>query len=147
MMSDAAKPVVFTVEVKWTDWEPSFRNYLRTIPGRDRVLLNYIIWVLETPDTTLNPDFINKYVAMALLCGDAFNIDSSEVYDFLIKYVAGNTTVEVNVQLHTITSNGRLRWKSLVDHHEGVGFRSVNIFKADEVLNSLLYSGDKRLHM
>lgn len=103
--------------------------------------------MLETPDTTLNPDFIDKYVAMALLRGDAFNIDSSEVYDFLIKYVAGNTTVEANVQLYTITSNGRLRCNALVDHHEGVGFRSVNIFKADEVLNSLLYSGDKRLHM
>ena len=77
-LTDAAKPVMFTNEVKWNDWAPSFRNYLRTIPGRDGVPLSYITRVSDGINPTPNPDFIDDYVAMAALSGEAFVIDSSE---------------------------------------------------------------------
>ena len=77
-LTDAEKPVMFTNEVKWNDWAPSFHNYLRTIPARDGIPLSYITRVSDEPDPTPNSDFIDDYVAMAALSGEAFVIDSSE---------------------------------------------------------------------
>ena len=45
-----------------------------------------------------NPDFIDDYVAMANLTGEAFTIDSAEVYTLIVKYIAGNTTAEAKIQ-------------------------------------------------
>ena len=96
-MSDAVKPVMFTIEVKWTDRVPSFPNYLQTIPGRDGIPLSYIIRILDAPDPTLNPDFIDDYITMAPLVGESFNIDMAEVQTLLIKYIVGNTTSEAKI--------------------------------------------------
>ena len=138
---------MFTNEVKWNDWAPSFRNYLRTIPGRDGVPLSYITRISDAPDPTPHPDFIDDYVAMASLTGEAFTIDLAEVHTLIIKYITGNSTAEAKVQPHIATANGRLAWKALVDHYEGVGVHSINILKADEVLESLYYIGKKKPHM
>ena len=146
-LTDAAKPVMFTNEVKWNDWAPSFRNYLRTIPGRDGVPLSYITRVSEEINPTPNPDFIDDYVAMATLNGEAFVIDSSEVHTLIIKYIAGNNAAEAKVQPHISTTNGRLAWNALVDHYEGVGVHSINILKADDVFDTLYYIGEKKPHM
>jgi hypothetical protein len=48
-LSDAAKPEKFKTETKWTDWVPSFLNYLRVIPGRDGIPLKYICRENEAP--------------------------------------------------------------------------------------------------
>jgi hypothetical protein len=48
-LSDAAKPAKCTSETKWTDWAPSFLNYLRTIPRRDGVPLKYVCRTGEMP--------------------------------------------------------------------------------------------------
>ena len=146
-LTDATKPVMFTNEVKWNDWAPSFRNYLRTIPGRDGVPLSYVTRASDAPDPTPNPDFIDDYVAMAGLGGEAFIIDSSEVHTLIIKYIADNNAVEAKVQPHVAMSNDRLAWKALVDHYEGVGVHSINILKADDVFDSLYYIGEKKSHM
>eukprot|EP00978_Attheya_sp_CCMP212_P028790 scaffold100335_cov31-Attheya_sp.AAC.1 len=34
-MADAAKPTKFDDTVKWSDWYPTLKSYLRLIPGRD----------------------------------------------------------------------------------------------------------------
>ena len=51
-LSDAAKPVKFSNNVKWADWSPTFINYLCTIPGRDGVPLNYVLRESGQPDST-----------------------------------------------------------------------------------------------
>ena len=146
-MSDAAKPVMFTNDVKWDDWAPSFRNYLRTIPGRDGVPLSYITRTADAPNPTPNPDFIDDYVAMAAHTGEAFTIDAAEVHTLIAKYIAGNNTAEAKIQPHIATANGRLAWEALVAHYEGVGVHSVDILKADEVFDTLYYIGEKKPHM
>ena len=146
-LSDAAKPVVFGKDVKWVDWAPSFLNYLRTIPGRDGVPLKYICRKSDTPIPTPNPDFLDDYVAMAPLTGEAFTIDAAEVYTLIVKFIAGNELAESKILQHAATSNGREAFESLVAHYEGVGLHSVDIIKADETLQSLFYSGEKRPHM
>jgi hypothetical protein len=61
-LSDAAKPEKFKSETKWTDWAPTFLNYLRTTPGRDGVPLKYVCRTSEMPDPTPNNDFLDDYV-------------------------------------------------------------------------------------
>ena len=38
-LADTAKPEKLTSQTKWTDWIPTFLNYLCAIPGRDGVPL------------------------------------------------------------------------------------------------------------
>jgi hypothetical protein len=129
-LSDAAKPEKFKTETKWTDWVPSFLNYLRTIPGRDGIPLRYICWENEAPDPTPNADFLDDYVNMAPLNGEAFTIDAADVHTYLVNFVAGNETAEAKMQAYEGQNNGRLNYIALKDHYEGVGVHALDITRA-----------------
>ena len=146
-LSDAAKHVTLTKEVKWTDWVPSFMNYLRTIVGRDGHPIKYVCRSQDAPDPTPNPDFLDDYVAMAPLIGEAFTIDSAEVLTLIVMFIAGNETAEAKIQPYVAASNGRLAFKALEAHYEGVGLHSIDIIRADEVIDSLFYAGEEKPHM
>ena len=77
LLSSAAKPAPSTKDVEWTDWTPSFLNYLPTISGKDEHPLEYIYREYDAPDPTPNPYFMDDYVAMAPLTGKAFNADAA----------------------------------------------------------------------
>jgi hypothetical protein len=143
-ISDAAKPKQFTDDTKWEDWVPTFLNYLRLIPGRDGVPLKYICREQEAPDPTPNDDFLDDYVAMAPLAGEAFTIDAATVHTLLTSFIAGNATAENKIQAHAAELNGRIDFISLKQHYEGVGVLSFDITEADRVLKSLFYAGEKR---
>ena len=51
------------------------------------------------------------------------------------------------IQPYVSKSNGRKALQARVAHYEGVGLHSVNIIKADEVIDSLFYAGEKKPHM
>jgi len=51
-IAHAAKPTTFQAKTKWEDWIPSFLNLLRSIPGRDGVLLSYIYHDNDALDPT-----------------------------------------------------------------------------------------------
>jgi hypothetical protein len=107
-LSDAAKPEKFKTETKWTDWVPSFMNYLRAIPGRDGIPLEYICRENEAPNPTPNTDFLDDYVNMGPLNGEAFAIDAADVHTYLVNFVAGNETAEAKMQAYDGQNNGRL---------------------------------------
>ena len=46
-----------------------------------------------------------------------------------------------------VSNNGRGAFKALVEHYEYVGLHSVDIIQADEVIDSLFYTGEKKSHM
>ena len=142
-----AKPAQFTKEVKWMDWKQSFLNYLHIIPGRDGHPLKYICGSNDASDPSPNEDFLDDYIAMAPLTGEAFNIDAGEVFTLLVNFIAGNETAEAKIQSHVASTDGREAFKALVDHYEGVGLHSVDILKADEVIDFLFYSGEKAPHV
>ena len=48
---------------------------------------------------------------------------------------------------HAAENNGRLDFIALQDHYEGVGVHAANMVQADQVLNNLFHSGDKKPHM
>jgi hypothetical protein len=98
-LSDAAnKPEKFKTTTKWADcWAPTFLNYLRTMPGRDRVPLKYICRLNEAPDPTPNGDFLDDYVSMAAFKGEAFTINAADVHTFIVNFISGNETAEAKI--------------------------------------------------
>ena len=146
-LTTTANPTQFSKETKWEDWEPTFRNFLRTIPGRDGVPLDYIIRANVAPIRGPNADMLTEYVNQAPLNGPAFQTDAAEVHTYLAKFIAGNSVAEAKVQANIDQKNGRIDFISLRDHYEGVGVNAVDIIKADNTLESLFYSGEKKPHM
>lgn len=71
-LSHASMHVPFTKDFKWMDWVFSFLNYLRTIPGRDSHPIKYIFRAHNVPNPTMNTGFLDNYVPLAPLIGEAF---------------------------------------------------------------------------
>lgn len=145
---DTAKPSKFKDTYKWEDWCPTFLNFLRSIPGRNGVPLSYVCRTNDFPlPPDPNTDFMDNYVTRAPLTGDAFKVDAAEVHTYLVNFMAGNNTAEVKMLPYMDSHNGRLDFKALKDHYEGVGVNAVNILKAEETIRNLFYSGEKKPHM
>ena len=147
-ISDAAKPIKFKETSKWEDWYPTFLNFLRSIPGRNGVPLSYVCRDNDQPagyDTNL--DFIENYIHKTPLYGEAYMVDAAEVHTYLVNFMSGNNTAEVKMLPYAQLCDGRLDYKSLQDHYEGVGAFSLNLIKANQTINNLHYAGEKRPHM
>ena len=54
---------------------------------------------------------------------------------------------EAKILPHGASNDGRLDFIALKEHYEGVGIHSLDLVKADKVLDSLFYSGEKKPHM
>ena len=91
-LADAEKPGKFTNQTKWADWIPTFLNYLRALPGCDGVPLKYIFRENDTPNPAPNSDFLDDYINMSPLTGEAYGIDSSQLHTFIVNFVSGNET-------------------------------------------------------
>ena len=65
-ITDAAKPNKFRENIKWENWSPTFINLLRSIPGRNGVLLSYVYREFDEA-MNYNPalDFIENYITQA----------------------------------------------------------------------------------
>jgi hypothetical protein len=69
-VSKAADPGKFKDERKWPKWDPSFVNYLSTIPGVSGVPLFYVVREKEIPDVGADYNSFNeRAVACAPLAG------------------------------------------------------------------------------
>jgi hypothetical protein len=80
--------------------------------------------------------FLDDYVSMAALDGKAFSIDSADVHTFIVSFIAGNDTAETKIQAYEGQNNGRLDFIALREHYEGVGLHTLDITKAETILNS-----------
>jgi hypothetical protein len=148
-ISDTAKPEKFSEQSKWDEWKPVFMIFLRSIPGRNGVPLSYIVRDNDNPIVPLpfNQDFLDDYIQCAPLNGIAFVIDAQEVHMYLTNFMAGNSTAESKMLPHSLAQNGRLDFRSLQDHYEGVGLNTRDITAADKIIESLHYSGECKPHI
>ena len=124
---DSAKPTKYSDSTKWKDWNPTFVNFLCSIPGRDRVPSSYVIRKNPTPDPILHPDFLDNYVVTAPLSGESFVVDSAKVYTYLTSFTLGNSTAEAKMKRYSQENNGRLDYTTLTHHYEGIGVNSIDI--------------------
>lgn len=144
---EAAKPKDFKDPVKWEDWKPTFLNYLRTIPGRNGVPLKYICRENDAPNPLPNRNFLDDYIAMAPLHGEAYDMDTVLVHTYLQNFILGNDNAEAKIRSLTNPEDGREAFKRLCEHYEGVGIHAIDIREAEEVLENLYYTGEKQPYM
>ena len=144
-ITEAAKPIKFKETMKWDDWNPTFLNFLKAIPGRNGVPLSYICRENQQPlPHDPNAEYLENYINQAPLHGDAYVTDAAEVHTYLINFMSNNPTAEVKMLPHADENDGRLDYLALTQHYEGVGVLGVNVLKAEETLKSLFYSGEKK---
>jgi hypothetical protein len=111
---------------------------------RWRAIEIHICRTSERSDPTPNVDFLDDHVSMAPLHGEAFTIDAADVHTYLVNFVAGNEMAEAKIQAYEAQNNGRLDYVALKEHHEGVGVHALDITKAENVLATLYYGGEKK---
>ena len=147
-ISEAARPIKFKENMKWEDWYPTFLNFLRSIPGRNGVPLSYICREYDRPEpNNPNINFIENYIIQAPLYGPAFEVDVAEVHTYITNFMVGNDVAEVKMLPYSQYNNGRLDFKALQEHYEGVGINSVRIVKAERTIENLFYAGEKKPQM
>jgi hypothetical protein len=147
MITATAKPDAFTEKAKWEEWNPIFLNFLRAIPGRNGIQLKYVLRDNEQPILVPGIDFIDDYINRAPLRGDTFNNDAQEVSTYITNFMNGNQVAESKLLSNADVHNGRLDYIALKEHYEGVGINTVEILKADKVISTLHYNGEKKPHM
>ena len=143
LMSLQALPQDFTNDVQWNDWKPTFENYLRTMPGRDGVPLKYIVRMNTAAVPTVHEDFLETYINMAPLHGEAFVMDNAKVLVLLKKLIVGNTEAEATLQAINVEGNGREAFIALLTHYEGEGLLAIDIVEAEYIIKDLSYVAEK----
>ena len=84
-ITEAAKPIKFKETMKWDNWNPTFLNFLKAIPGRNGVPLSYVCRENEQAlPYDPNVDNLENYINQAPLYGDAFSTDAADVHTYLI---------------------------------------------------------------
>jgi len=143
LMSLQALPQDFTNDVQWDDWKPTFENYLRTMPGRDGVPLKYIVRTNTAAVPTVHEDFLEIYINMAPLHGEAFVMDNAKVLVLLKKLIVGNTEAEATLQAINVEGNGREAFIALRTHYEGEGLLAIDIVEAEYIIKDMHYVAEK----
>ena len=114
------------------------------MPRRNEVPLKYFCREDDIPNPSPNANFLDDYINMAPLTGEAYVIDSLHVHTSITNLVSGNETAEAKIKYFAAQTDGRIDYQALVDHYEGVGVHAINITKAEATLKGLFYSGEKR---
>mmetsp|Transcript_12713 Transcript_12713/g.18111 ORF Transcript_12713/g.18111 Transcript_12713/m.18111 type:complete len:460 (-) Transcript_12713:4106-5485(-) len=147
LLMETAKLSMFTDKVKWEDWYLSFLNFLRAIPGWNGIPLRYVCRKEEMPTIEPAAEMLDDYINRAPLNGEAYLIDAAEVHMYIVNFITGNSTTEAKILPHAEANDERLDFIALKDHYEGVGINSIDILKADNIIDTLFYSGEKKPHM
>ena len=134
--------------MKWDDWNPTFLNFLKAIPGRNGVPLSYMCRENEQAlPYDPNVDNLENYIYQAPLNCDTFSTDAADVHTYLIYFMSNSPVAEVKMLPHVAEYNGRLDYQALTDNYEGIGILGVNVLKTEETLKSLFYAGESKPNM
>ena len=142
LLAGQAKPKSFTKTTSWIDWEITFINYLKLIPGRIGVPLAYVLRRDVAPNPALAAPILEYYIANAPLDGEIFNEDSQQVLTLLLTFVTENTEIEAIIRTATLT-DGRIAHQALVARFEGTGALGTDLIKAERNICELFYHGDR----
>ena len=104
---NAVKPKDFTKEIIWSDWAPSFENYLREILGGTGVPLSYVTRGNDAANPDPNVDFLNDYILNAPQSGDNCLTDRRAVHTKLVDMVSTNPEAEAWIKLNEKDVDGQ----------------------------------------
>ena len=77
----------------------------------------------------------------------AYLTDATELHTYIIKFTSGNPVAEAKMVHNSQNNDGRLDFIALKNHYEGVGVHAIDIFKSNNIIQDLFYSGKKKPHM
>lgn len=140
----ANKPQLFTNDMKWSDWAPTFVGFLAQIPGRNGVGLDYVVRENPNSDPTPRQNFLEEYVAMAPLHGPAFVNDSKKVLDYLNQFIVGHDVAEGAAEPVRATNDGRIVFQAIEGKFEGTGVLQNKRAKAETMIDTLYYTGENK---
>jgi len=144
-VSKAADPGKFKDERKWPEWEPSFVNYLSTIPGVNGVPLSYVVREKEAPDVDASYESFNeRAIACAPLIGATYQADARKVHQ-LIKSFLQTETAEQWVKPLAKKQSGRADMQALRNHYSGEGNTSRRIAVAERTRDTLHYKSERAM--
>ena len=88
--SKVASPGPLISELKQSDWEPKFENFLSTIQGFNGVPLSYILRPNDLPDRVgPHADFVDETIACTPLTGVSFEADRSTIHQYIVSFTSG----------------------------------------------------------
>ena len=148
LIAEIAKPQQFTPKMKWEDWAPTFKNFLKSMSSRRGIPLAYVIREDEE-EKPYDPSIgtLDNFTQMVPLNGNDYEYDKGEVHTYILRFITGNELAESKVQSHDDQGNGRADFLALRDHFEGVGFHAIEIVKAENTIKNLFYVGEKKGRM
>ena len=124
-LSDAAKPKKSKSTTRWANYNPTFLNYLRTIPRRDGVPLNYTCHVNEALYLTPNGYFLGDYVSMAEINGKGITVDTANMHTFILTLYQAIRQLRLKIHDYESHNNGRPNYIELKEHYKGVGLHAL----------------------
>ena len=129
-VSKAADPGKFKDERKWPEWEPSFINYLSTIPGVSGVPLSYVIRLQATPDANdVYQSFNEEAIACSPLTGATYQADARKVHQLLKRFLQSESA-EQWIKSILRKQSGREDMIALRNHYSGEGNTSCRIARS-----------------
>jgi hypothetical protein len=144
-VSKAADPGKFKDERKWSEWEPSFVNYISTIQGVNGVPLSYIVREMEESDVNGTFDTFNeRSIACSKLTGVVFQTDARKVHQLLKSFLQAETAEQWIKPLDR-KQNGRADMIALRNHYSGEGNTSRRIATAEKLRETLHYKNERSL--
>lgn len=147
MNAKSSKPKEFTEDNDWDAWVLTLRGHLRLIPGRYGAPLSYIIRDVPNPNPAPTGDFLLDYENNAPLNGPAFNEDNNMVATIVKSLMVSNLTANAKIQSIVDQNNGRLMYTTLSDHYVGTGLFANDITRANTIIETIFYTGEKPPHM
>lgn len=105
--TSAMKPQDLTNEIKWSDFAPSFKNYLRAIPRRTGVPLSYVVRDDDQPNPAPNVDFLDDYIMNAPLLGPDYLTDRRAVHTkMVVALITTNPEAQALIKLNKKDTDG-----------------------------------------
>ena len=96
----------------------------------------------KNPNPTPHQDFLEEYVRMAPLNGDASNEDRKQVLGLLNKFIVGNNQAEGVVKPLNTTTDGRGAFLAVKHKFEGQGLMMNRLTLAKKTFDTLFYKSE-----
>ncbi|CAJ1963903.1 unnamed protein product [Cylindrotheca closterium] len=122
------------------------QGQIRLMPGIKKNIRAFIQWCRDEFRMGRDPatvHFLEMYIQMAPLHGEAFTMDNAKVLVLLRKFIVGNTQAEATLRAINVEGKGRDAFIALRTHYEGEGLLAQDIVEAENTIKNLYYVGEK----
>jgi hypothetical protein len=129
------------------DWDCKVTETLSLVYGRNYCSIAYVIWPDKPAGWNPAVDAVNDYERLMYqlpLNGIAFKQDNETVFSF-IQLAVVHSQAKTWIYDHVPGRDGRGAMQALRNHYEGEAELDVQALKAQQVLDTLVYTNEKQM--